>query len=153
MTNFNQDDIIKEEIESIISDIKNLYNQSGKRTSGEFEEGLEAIYEPNKATIKGYTYLAGRGAGKMPPIDKIKKWIDQKGIQSINKNITTTSLAWAIAKKIAKKGTNKKYHLKVYEEVITPERIDEVIKKVSEFNVNKFIDDITIQLQLLEKNV
>ena len=152
MDNLNQDEIIKQEIDAVIADILVAYEQSGKRTSGEFANGLQAIYEPNKATIKGYVYLAGRAAGKMPPVDAIKKWIEQKGITPIEQFMTTTSLAWAIAKSIAKKGTNEENHQMIYEQVITPERIDSIIKKVSEFNVNQFINEMTAQLQLLVKN-
>ncbi|WP_339875196.1 hypothetical protein [Olleya marilimosa] len=149
----DQNKIIKEEIDAVIADIITAYEQSGKRTSGEFANGLEAIYEPNKATIKGYVYLAGRTAGKMPPVESIERWIKQKGITPIEQGMTTTSLAWAIAKSIAKKGTNKENHLKIYEQVITPERIDSIIKKVSSFNVNLFITEMTTQLQLIQKNV
>jgi len=149
----NSDEIIKQEIEILLDEIKLEYNQIGKRTSGLFEEGLEAIYSPNKAVIMGYPYLAGRKAGKMPPIQAIKKWIEQKGIQPIKDNITTTSLAWAIAKKIAREGTNKENHLKIYEKVITPQRIDEIIKKVSVFNVTQFTNELTASLNLLVKDI
>ena len=153
MANLDQNDIIKDEIELILKDVKQLYNASGKRTSGRFEELLEAEYSPNKAVIKGATYLAGRSAGKMPPVDEIKQWIIKKGIQPIEEEMKITSLAWAIAKTIAKKGTNEKYHLKIYEQVITPERINEIIKKVSEFNVNLFVNEITTSFELLQKDI
>lgn len=153
MVNKTQKDIIKEEIDAIISDIKDVYEASGKRTSGEFLNGLESIISENTGIIKGYTYLAGRRAGKMPPIENIKRWIIQKGIQPIRDTISISSLAYVIAKKIGENGTNKKYHLKIYEEVITPQRIDDIIKKVSQFNVNKFVDDITVSLELLAENV
>ena len=130
-----------------------LYNNSGKRTSGQFEQGFKAGYSDNKAVIEGHFYLAGRRAGKMPPIENIKQWIVQKGIQPIKDNISVTSLAWAIAKKIAKDGTNKEYHIRTYEKVITPKRIDEVINKVSEFNVNLFVNELTAGLKILAKNI
>ncbi|WP_431137466.1 hypothetical protein [Psychroserpens mesophilus] len=149
----NQNDIIKKEIEGILDDIKALYNKSGKRASGKFETLLEAKYGVNKAEIFGATYLAGRSSGKMPPIQEIKKWIESKGIKSVKDKISSTGLAWAIAKKIAKNGTNKANQLKVYEQVITPERIDSIIKKVSEFNVNLFVNEIETSLELLEKNI
>jgi hypothetical protein len=152
MKNKTQDEIIVEEVEAILDDIKALYNKSGKRTSGKFETGLKATYSPNKAIIEGYTYLAGRTAGKQPPIEAIKQWIKKKGIKPIKDKMTSTSLAWAIAKAIAKKGTDSSKHLKVYV-VITPERIDSVIKKVSQFNVNLFVQELETQLNLLEKNI
>jgi len=153
MQNKTQQDIIEFEIESILDDIRELYNASGKRTSSEFEEGLEVTYGVNKATIEGYTYLAGRKKGKMPPVKAIEEWIKKKGIRPIEQNMKINSLAWAIAKSIAKKGTDEARHLKVYEKVITPERINNIIEKVSQFNVNLFINEITASLTVLQKNV
>lgn len=149
----DNNEIIKVEIEAILSDIKKLYNASGKKTSGQFEEGLEGIYGTNTATIMGYPYLAGRVAGKMPPIEGIKQWVIKKGLTPIGDNLSITGLAWAIAKKIAKEGTNKSSNLKIYEQVITPKRIDDIIKRVSDFNVNRFVNEVTGQLQLLTKNI
>ncbi|WP_418513719.1 hypothetical protein [Corallibacter sp.] len=149
----DQNIIIQDEIEAILADIEILYSKSGKRVSGNFETQLQANYLDNKAIIEGVTYLAGRKAGKMPPVQSILEWVKKRGIQSIEAKMTTTSLAWAIAKKIAKKGTNKENHLKVYEQVITPERIQEIIDKVSQFNVNLFVEELETQLELLAKNV
>lgn len=145
--------IIKSEIEAILADVIALYNSSGKRTSGRFEDGLKATYGDNKATIEGYTYLAGRRAGKMPPVASIKEWIIKKGIKPVEESVTINSLAWAIAKTIAKTGTKKVNHLKIYEQVITPERINLIINKVSEFNVNLFVQELTASLTLLQKNI
>jgi len=149
----NNDSIIRQEIDLILKDIITLYNASGKRTSGEFEKGLEAIYSPNRAIIMGHYYLAGRTAGKQPPVANILQWIKTKGIQPISDKMTITGLAWAIAKKIAKSGTNKENHLKIYEQVITPERIDEVINKVTAFNVNLFVNELETSLAVLAKNI
>ena len=74
------DDIIREEIEEIMQDVKRLYVDKDKKVSGQFERGLEAVYEPNKGTIKGYVYLAGRRAGKMPPVANLLSWVKKKGI-------------------------------------------------------------------------
>ena len=55
----------------------------------------------------------GRKAGKMPPIQSIYQWIQEKGsmqskIKNAKNKITATkSLAYVIARKIAKKGTPK----------------------------------------------
>ena len=153
MDNKGHNEIIKQEVDKLLNEIKEAYETSGKRTSGEFASGLEVIYESNKAIIKGHTYLAGRKAGMMPPIENIKRWIETKGIRPIADKMTTTGLAWAIAKKIAREGTNEVNHLKIYEQIITPHRIDEIIKRVSDFNVNLFINELTTRLELLVKNI
>ena len=148
----NSQEIIKSEIDSLIEDILEVYEQSGKKTSGQFGEGLEAVYSNNgyNVALFGYGYLMGRKAGKMPPVQAIKEWVINKGISD---SVNASGLAWAIAKKIAKEGTNKENHLPIYDKVITPQRIDEIIEKVSQFNVSLFVDDITIELQKLTKNL
>lgn len=157
MTN---NEIIKEEIDSILFDIKAEYSNSGRRASGEFEKGLEAVYEHNKATIKGFVYLAGRGATKKKGVDgeptlqeRILEWLKVKGIRPVEKKVTLRSLAFLIARKIHKQGTRRSEWLKVYEKVITPERIDKIIDRISELNVNKLITEITAELEVLAKNV
>lgn len=49
----------------------------------------------------------GRKAGKMPPIAPIKNWIRQRGL-SPKPGVTVEQFAFAIAKGIAKNGTNPK---------------------------------------------
>ncbi|KQC33397.1 hypothetical protein AAU57_08780 [Nonlabens sp. YIK11] len=156
----NSDEIIKQEIEVLLDEIKAVYNASGKRASGQFEQGLQATYTPNKAVIMGYPYLAGRGAtknghtdGEPYLVESIRDWIVSKGITPIEATMSVTSLAWAIATKIHKEGTSKQYHLKIYEEVITPQRIDDIIKKVSVFNVTQFTNELTASLNLLVQDI
>ena len=146
-------EILEDEMKSIVKDIIRVYDESGKRVSGEFERGLEITSTPNRVVLEGYSYLAGRAAGKQPPVQAILDWVEQRGIQPIEQNMTQTSLAWAIAKKIAREGTNKESSLKIYEEVITPQRIDDIIKKVTDFNVQLFVNNITAELELLQKNI
>lgn len=157
MTN---DEIIKEEIDAILVDIIKVYNESGRRASGEFEKGLEAVYEHNKGTIKGFVYLAGRGktkkkgkSGEPTLQERILEWLKIKGIRPIKKKMKLRSLAYLIARKIHEKGTKRSEWLKIYEEVITPERIDSIISRISELNVNKMITTITAELEVLAKNV
>lgn len=47
---------------------------------------------------------AGRGPGKMPPVEPIRAWVEAKGIASGKE---AERAAWAIAKTIAKFGTKK----------------------------------------------
>lgn len=154
------DEVIQEEIGLILEDIIQVYESSGRRASGQFAEGLEAIYEPNKATIRGYVYLAGRGktkkrgkAGEPTLREAIEKWLKVKGITSIDNNISQSSLAYLIARKIHQEGTRREEWLRIYEQVITPQRIDSIIDRVSELNVNRIITEINAQLEILAKNV
>ncbi|WP_222621506.1 hypothetical protein [Flavobacterium muglaense] len=137
-------------MEAIKADIIDVYESSGKKVSGEFLNGLNTSYSPNKATLSGYVYLAGRVAGKQPPTAPIEQWLIAKGITPIEKNMKISSLAYLIARKIGKQGTNKENHLKIYEQVITPERIDTILEKINKINVNLFINEITIMIQKIE---
>jgi len=155
--------ILKEEIGGILADIKAKYESSGRKASGQFAEGLEAVYESStfqyKGTIKGFTYLAGRGPTKNgnkgePTVqERILEWLKVRGIKPIEEKMSLNSLAYVIARKIHKQGTDKSLWLKIYEEVITPERIDRIIKRISELNVNMIITQIRAELEILEKNV
>jgi len=155
-------EVIKEEIDSIIKDILTMYENSGKKVSGEFARGLEARYTPLSAEIWGYKYLAGRPPGKMPvekvngkiqAVKSLLEWVKNKGIFSYKNEYEARSIAYAIAKSIAEKGSNKNYTLNIYEKVITPERIDKIIDRISQLNVNRIITEITASFELLEKNV
>lgn len=153
----NTDEIIKEEIQSILDDIILIYEKSGRKASGQFAEGLEAIYEPFKATIMGFVYLAGRGqtkksgkAGEPTVQENILKWLNTKGIKAVEKNITLKQLSFLIARKIHKEGTKQSEWLKIYEEVITPQRIDKIIDRIAETNLNRIVTEVRAQLQIIQ---
>lgn len=139
-------DILKEEMDRLVDDIINAYEQSGKKTSGQFEELLEVKEKSNGFELFGAAYLAGRPAGKMPPVEEIERWVKLKGLAPIEETATTSSLAWAIAKKIAREGTRDEASFPIYETILTPQRMDEIIEKVSSFHVQQFVNDITLAI-------
>jgi hypothetical protein len=152
MITADNDKIIKEEMEAIRVDLIAAYNASGKRTSGEFEQGLEINYQPNKATLSGYVYLAGRAAGKQPPMQPILNWLQQKGITPIDAKMKISTLAYLIARKIGREGTKKENHLQIYDQVITPERIDSILERLNQINVTAFINEVNVMLTKLVVN-
>lgn len=145
--------IIKEELEAIRDEILALYNSSSKKTSGNFEEQLTTSYEPNRGILEGVMYLGGRKPGKRPPISAIEDWIIRKGLSPIEKNITTSQLAFLIARKIGEKGTRKENHLYVYEEIITPQRIDSIIDRLSVLNADLFVDEVVIMIEKVQEQI
>lgn len=149
---FNNDEIIAEEMEALKVDIIAAYESSGKKVSGEFAKGLEIKYSPNRATLLGYVYLAGRVAGKMPPIQAIEKWLIQKGIKPIEDKMKISTLAFLIARKIAKNGTRKENHLAIYDQIITPERIDKILDRINKINITAFTNEVTIMIEKLVTN-
>lgn len=152
--NINEENqkILVQEMELIKADILQVYNASGKKVSGEFERGLEIEYGADTAKLKGYEYLAGRRAGKQPPIQAIEKWLNAKGITPIESSMTVSTLAYLIARKIAKEGTKKESQLLIYKQVVTPERIDSIIQKITQINVTTFIWELNEMLSSLDQN-
>lgn len=150
---FDFDEVVQQEFDKLVAEITEVYEQSGKKVSGEFTKGLKVSQSTNGWILEGFGYLAGRLAGKPPPVNVILEWVKAKGLQPIAKGQTQTQLAYAIAYNIGKKGTDSKYHLKIYEQVITPQRIQEILDKVVKFNVIAFVDAVTIELRLLTKGL
>lgn len=148
----DNDLLIKQEMEALKAEIIAVYEASGKKVSGEFEKGLEINYSPNGAILSGYVYLAGRVAGKQPPIQAIEKWLVAKGIAPIESKMKISTLAYLIARKIGQKGTKKENHLAIYDQVITPARIDEILEKINKINVTAFIDEISVTIEKLVIN-
>jgi hypothetical protein len=142
-------DILEDEVRLLIDDIIQVYEESGKKVTGQFSEGLESKVTDNKIELFGYPYLAGRPKGKMPPVSAIQKWVEDRGINSLS--LDASGLAWAIAIKIAREGTSDESHLPIYEEVLTPSRMDYIISKVSEFHVKQFVEEITLRITAISQ--
>lgn len=145
LTQDENQQLLQTEMNLLRDEIIEVYNASGKRTTGEFEQGLTIEFGTNKAILKGYEYLGGRrpNAGKMPPIQKIEDWLNAKGIKPIEDKMKISTLAYLIARKISKEGTKKENNLAIYSKVITPQRIDQILEKIQTLNANAFIREVT----------
>jgi hypothetical protein len=150
---FNFDQIVEEEFNKLIDDITAAYEQSGKKVSGEFETGLKVTSIGSSWILEGFGYLAGRIAGLAPPIADILRWVQARGLRPIIESQTQSQLAYAIATKIGQEGTNSQYHLKIYEQVVTPMRIQEILDRVVQLNVTAFVDAVSVELKLLTKDL
>lgn len=149
-------EILEREFESIKDDLIKRHNELGMKASGLWESELNVeISERDSttiATLSGLNYteqlVYGRKPGKFPPIKMIEQWILDKGI-SIEGKLTTSSLAFLIARKIAKEGT--KYFQNggtdLIESVVTPERIQSIINQVKEINVVTMTKGLIEQLK------
>jgi hypothetical protein len=150
---FNNEEAIRDELNKLKEELRTAYRESGKKVSGEWEEGLEVTVNDTKGILKGLGYLAGRAAGKMPPIKRILKWVKDRGLKPFIDGMTVSQLARLIAFNIGKQGTNEIYHFKIYEEIVTPERIQEILDRISIINLQAFIDEITAEMKLLTKDL
>ena len=153
-------EILNEELSLLKSELIAKYDEKGMRASGAWADSLEQnviMNERNaKAQILGLEYSqqleTGRKSGKFPPIDSIKKWIVDKGISSrIQGEITISSLAFLIARKISREGWKRENYggVNLISEVVTPQRIQKIIDRVGEAFIINVTDDIVKELQLV----
>lgn len=141
------ENILNKEFEALKSDLIEKHKSLGMKASGKWIKSLENKTVRLSGQLWGEHYteqlVNGREPGKFPPIKAIEKWISDKGITPTG--ITVSSLAFLIARKIAREGTEyfKQGGTDLIESVITPERIQSIIDKVTEFQINSFMSDVT----------
>jgi len=141
------------EMESLKKDLIARYDEKGMRSTGAWANSLEVVVkeEPNKITgqITGLKYSEqleyGRSAGKQPPSAVIEQWIKDKGIASrIEGNISISSLAYLIARKIGREGWKREEEggVDLISEVVTAERMQSIINKVGDVYIVNVVSDI-----------
>ena len=129
--------ILSKEFEALKDDLIKAYDAKGMRASGKFAESLEVKVDGLKAQLWGESYAqqleTGRRAGAFPPISAIEQWIVDKGIANkIQGQISISSLAFLIARKIAQRGWKREEHggVELISEVVTDVRIQKIIDEV-----------------------
>jgi len=146
MTN---EDILRIEFDSLRTDILARHKALKQNASGQFERELENKTSGLTGLLVGSHYteqlVNGRPPGKFPPIKMIEAWVRVKPIRQIGERISVSSLAFLIARKIAREGTEiyKKGGSDLISSVITPERIQRIIDKVTRFNVQSFTSEVS----------
>jgi hypothetical protein len=127
-------------------DLTREYDAQGRRASGQWEKDLESKIERTttgyRVQILGsyYSYWMEYGrnpSAKFPPIDAIRQWIDDKGI--IAEGISKNSLAFLIARKIAREGYKGK---SVISSVLTDAWCQQLIKNVGLFMSQNIKEEI-----------
>lgn len=152
------DIVLKEEFESLKRDIITLYRSKGMLASGNFERQARVEIKSTEATttaiLHGSSYAEqlqdGRGKttggkGTGPTVfDKIKEWIEVKGIKPIEKKMSISSLAFLITRKIHQEGWKREKHggVELISSVITEERIQKIISRLALVNIAKITSDI-----------
>lgn len=149
--------ILEKEFEAIQRDLIAQYDKLGMRASGQWANTLDTQVTGLSAKIVGQDYteflVDGRKPGKFPPIAKIEQWIKDKGIKPIEASMKISSLAFLIARKISREGTEyfKQGGTDLIDAVITPQRIQGIIDKVSTFFISDFVLNVTNQLKEVAK--
>lgn len=150
-------EVLKIEFESIKVDLIKKHDELNMRASGDWANSLESVIDEKdhitNIKLYGNNYteqlVLGRKPGKFPPIKAIEKWIYDKGIRAVGKEISISSLAFLIARKISQEGTKiyQKGGTDLIESVITPERIQRIINQVSEINLDYIVNGMIEQLK------
>lgn len=142
-------EVLQSEFEALKNELIAKYDELGMRASGNFAESLEVQVNDTKAVLLGANYAEqleyGRKAGKFPPIAQIEQWINDKGIISkIQGKISVSSLAFLIARKIARVGWKREEFggVELITQVVTPERIQQILDKVSDIYLGTLTSDI-----------
>jgi hypothetical protein len=143
--------ILKEEFDLIKADLIKAYDAKGMRASGNWANSLEVQVKGFSATLTGEKYSEqlefGRKAGKQPPSEAIEQWIRDKGLSSrIEGNISISSLAYLIARKIAREGWKRESYggVDLISQVVTPERIQAIIDRVTTEYIPVFEKEIKL---------
>ena len=129
--------VLSKEFELLKNDLIKAYDAKGMRASGKFAESLEVKVQGLTAQLWGENYAqqleTGRKPGKFPPINAIEQWIKDKGIENqIQGQISISSLAFLIARKIAQSGWKREQYggVELISSVVTDERIQKIIDEV-----------------------
>ena len=149
---FQATTILSEEFNLLKAELIKKYDEKGMRASGNWADSLEVnVTGGLTATLLGEKYSEqleyGRKSGKQPPSQVIEQWIRDKGImQKITGKISISSLAFLIARKIGREGWRREGYggVELISEVVTPERIQQIIDRVSDSYIPAFEKEIKL---------
>ena len=143
--------ILSKRFEELKTDLIKAYDEKGMRASGRWADALEVVQDnPFNVKLLGLEYSkqleSGRSPGGFPPLQEIEQWIRDKNIfATVQGNITISSLAFLIARKIAREGWKREGYggVDLLSDVITPQRIQDIINEVGEAQTVAYTTEIT----------
>jgi len=157
MSNTSQSQLLATEFEALKNELIAKYDELGMRASGRWAGSLSVKVSDKGAEILHEDYGEqlenGRKPGKQPPSEAIEQWLKDKGIANrLEKNMTISSLAFLIARKIGREGWNRNINAgtNLISSVVTPERIQQIIDKIGESQLNDFTLKISDYLDTLQ---
>ena len=152
MTDLTQIKEIRDICTQICDVYRNKMDQAGYDKNGELYNFKEIVeYKGNlfelSVSVPDYWQYAenGRGPGKMPPVNKILKWIEFKHLVPHSNNgrvPTTVQLAFAISKHIAKYGTQGKHLLQQTIDSTYDTLVDRLVEVIADNIENELEKDI-----------
>ena len=152
----NSADILKAEFELLRQELIAKHDQLGMRATGKWAGSLNVQFTENSAELLQESYGEqlehGRKPGNQPPSEAIEQWLVAKGIAArLEGDISVSSLAYLIARKIGREGWDRKERggTSLISNVVTPERIQQIIDKVGESHLESITSEISTYLQTL----
>jgi|GEM_PF-7082842 len=139
-------DILEYEVIDLAEDLKTSETAKDQKATGDWIDSVEVKKNKTSVTIWANDYtewlVQGRAGGSRPPIDPLITWVQAKlGVSGKEGK----SIAWAVAKKIEREGTN--YYPQgtdLLDGVLTEERYDQILRSVSD-EVSLFIGENLIR--------
>lgn len=141
--------LLLQEFEKLKTELADAYLQSDMAVTGNWAQTLEVKAQGNNVKLMGAGYIEGRKPGTPPPSHAIEQWIVAKGIATrLQNDIDISSLAFIIARKIGREGWQPKQG-SIIEQVVTPQRIQQIIDKAGAALLPGLVQDITNHLKTL----
>lgn len=145
--------IFQVEFDKLMKDIGAEYERLGMKASGEFKEELEVQVTSSTGKLLGLPYAEqldeGRkkttGGGDGAVLRAIKKWIVDKGVvNNIKGNISVSSLAFLITRKIHREGWKREGFggVNLISNIITDRRMQDIIDKIGNSLTLSFVSKL-----------
>ena len=136
--------LLRPDFEQLRQEVIAAYQTQGQAATGNWADSVQIIELPNGFSLVADDYINGRGPGKPPPSSAIEQWIINKGIAArMGKDISIGSLAFLIARKIARTGWHPKPGTQnPIEAVVTPQRIQQLLDKAADYYTSDFCSTI-----------
>lgn len=146
---------LSKEMEKLQLEFLAKYKEKGMEASGDWGRSLETVVNQSDdglltGSVKAFDYSqqleTGRKPGKFPPREAIENWINEKGLAArIEGQISVSSLAFLIARKIANEGWDREGYggVELISEVATPQKMQEIIDKVGQSYIVLITSEVT----------
>ena len=151
--------VINSDIERLVSKLVDLcreelrqYDATGSLSNFTYHINLNGSYFELIFSLQDYYYYLeyGRRAGKQPPIEAIEEWIRVKPIipYAVNGKVPDTrQLAFLIARKIGREGTEGK---KPLTNAMYSDNAENIIQEIKQAFANQVNDYLIEQIKTLE---
>lgn len=139
--------ILSAEFELLRAEAVAAYKASGRAASGNWGANIKVELTETGASLTAPEYINGRKPGTPPPSDAIEQWLISKGIAArLEKDISISSLAFLIARKIGREGWQPDKE-DILASVATPQRIQAILDKIGESQLEDFTTQVLNHLK------